>query len=292
MNLAVPSRSPQPLLPMPTVSVETDARIAVARFGPLVHGDSQALERQTELLAPAKLALSTNGDCELRAEVLRVNGLIGTEGTDASKLALGALDRGRAWLTGVASGPPAQDNAPDAELAEAIDELPPAWAWESAEGGGFRVHATAFGESVRLSVHAVAGGAQVMARSTLKPDADAGPALTHFCLDTNRRLRLARIGLARRDGDPGSSASAGTMLAVTWDAVTPPGIELSNVLPATVEAVVRAHAASRRSLLALCHDAVARLYLDARRAAPRRRRHVSCVSTQEETNGKETLWTR
>ena len=279
MSLAYPSRSPQPLLPMPTVSVETDAQIAVARFGPLEHGDSQALERQTELLAPAKLALSPDGDCELRAEVLRVNG------TDVSKLARGALDRGRAWLTGVAlpPGAPAQDpaphNAPDAELAEAIDELPPAWAWQPAEEGGFRVHATAFGESVRISAHAVAGGAQVMARSTLMPDPDpdAGPALIHFALDTNRRLRLARIGLARRDGDPGSSGNSGTMLAVTWDSVTPPGVELSNVLPATVEAVVRAHAASRRSLLALCHGAVARLYLDAREAAPRWRRHVSGV---------------
>lgn len=258
-----PPQSPSPLQ---TVSLETDGPIAIACFGPLAAEDRHALARQVELVAPAKLALSRDGDCELRAEVLGVNGvdgLGGVDGADASKLAVDALDLARAWLAGEAV-PPRGAPAQAEDLAGALAELPPAWAWETAEDGGFRVHATAFGESVRLSVDAVAGSARVMARSILAtPDPDAGPALLRFALETNRRLRLARIGLAAPNGES---------TAVTWDAVTPSGIELSSVLPATVEAVVRAHAATRRSLRALCHVAIARLYLDAREAAPRRRR--------------------
>ncbi len=269
-----PPQSPSPLQ---TVSLETDGRIAIACFGPLEAEDRHALARQADLLAPAKLALSRDGDYELRAEVLRVDGSDGldgvdgrggVDGADASKLAVDALDVARAWLMGEAV-PPRGAPVPAEDLAGALAELPPAWAWETAEDGGFRVHATAFGENVRLSVHAVAGSARVMARSILAtPDPDAGPALLRFALETNRRLRLARIGLAAPNGES---------TAVTWDAVTPSGIELSSVLPATVEAVVRAHASTRRSLRALCHVAIARLYLDAREAAPRRRRHVPCA---------------
>ena len=272
MTLATPPQ-PLPQQLMQTVRLETDARIVIACFGPLAAEDRHALARQVDLVAPAKLALSRDGDCELRAEVLRVDGLDGTDGAngldgaDAEKLAIRALDVGRVWLAGETLPPPGAPAQAEG-LAGAIAELPPAWAWEPAEDGGFRVHATAFGESVRLSVHAVAGSARVMARSILAtPDPDAGPALLRFALETNRRLRLARIGLATPNGES---------TAVTWDAVTPSGMELSSVLPATVEAVVRAHAATRRSLRALCHLAIARHYLDAREAAPRRRLHVPC----------------
>jgi hypothetical protein len=248
MSLA-PELLTTPPLPFATLRGELDGRIAVARYGPLDAGAREAITRQAELLAPAKLALSAQGDCELCAEVLRSGGL------DAPKLARSAIDVGRAWLAGEAPGASAIPPDPD-DLASALAELPRAWAWERGEADRFRVHATAFGESVRLAVDAVPGGARVTARSALAtPDPAAGDALAHFALDSNRRLRLARIGLAGTNGDA---------TAVTWDVVTPPGMDLASVLPAAVEAVVRAHAATRRSLRALCHGQIARLYLHAR----------------------------
>jgi hypothetical protein len=74
-------------------------------------------------------------------------------------------------------------------------------------------------------------------------------------LEANARVRLARIGVI-----PSGEGSA----RVTWDAVASPGVALEQALPAAVEAVVGAHAATRRELRALSHGAVARAYLDAR----------------------------
>ena len=249
------SQQKLPLQP-PTTRVELDGRIAIARFGPLVPGACHAISRQTELLAPAKLALAPGGECELRAEVLR------SSDVDAPKLARSALDLARAWLS--EEPPGGEATRWDGEdLAGALAELPAAWVWERGDADEFRIHATAFGESVRLTVRAAAGGAQVIARSALAtPDPGVHPALARFALETNRRLRLARIGVSTADDETSS---------VSWDAVAPPGVDLAGWLPALVEAVVRAHAATRRSLRALCHDAIARTYLDARKPAPRRR---------------------
>jgi hypothetical protein len=250
------------LLPFATLRSESDGRIAVARYGPLGAEARGAIVRQAELVAPAKLALSPEGDCELRAEVLRSSEI------DAAKLACSAIDMGRAWLAGETPSGAGLPPGPE-DLASALAELPPVWAWERGDGGGFRVHATALGESVRLAVEAVAGGARVIARSALATSEPAtGRAVARFALESNRRLRLARIGLAGTDGD---------VTVVTWDVVTPPEMDLASVLPAAVEAVVRAHAATRRSLRALCQVKIACLYLDVRDPAPRRRRSAPCA---------------
>jgi hypothetical protein len=243
-------------LTLGTTRFESDGRIAVARFGPLDAGAGAAIVRHAELTAPAKLSLAPGGEVELLAEVLR------TSGTDAAKLARSALDLGRAWLSGET---PIGGSAPpdDEDLAGALAELPETWVWERGDDGDFHVHATAFGESVRLTVRTTAGGAQVLARSALPaPDPAVGRALARFALETNRRLRLARIGVSMNEGET---------CAVTWDAVTPAGVDLAGVVPAVVEAVVRAHAATRRSMRALAHVQIAAAYLDARDPAPKRR---------------------
>jgi hypothetical protein len=244
-------------LALGTTRFESDGRITVARFGPLDADAGAAITRHSELAAPAKLSLAPGGKCELQAEVLRV------DDADTAKLARSALDIGRAWLSG--ESPSSQAPQPDDEdLAAALAELPETWVWERGEAGAFQVHATAFGESVRLMLRTTAGGAQVIARSALPtPDPAVGRALVHFALETNRRLRLARIGVSTIEGET---------CAVTWDAVTPAGVDLAGVVPATVEAVVRAHAATRRSMRALAHVQIAAAYLDARDPAPRRRR--------------------
>lgn len=122
------------MTPSIRLQVENDARIAIARCGPLAADPVDALARQSRLLAPAKLVRGDDGACELRAEVLR-SGRV-----DAGKLARNALDAARAWLAG--ETPAVADPAADAEriserVACGLDELPRAWAWEPAERGGF-----------------------------------------------------------------------------------------------------------------------------------------------------------
>ena len=112
----------QPLFQL-DVGVETDGRIVIARSGPLDADPLRALARQADLAAPAKVSLSGDGACELRAEVMRVGGL------DAAKHARGALDVARAWLA--EESPATGEAPPDAEsLESALAELPRAWAWE------------------------------------------------------------------------------------------------------------------------------------------------------------------
>lgn len=264
----------------PALRAETDGRIEVARWGPLDPPHADDLARQGELAAPAKLAMTEDGRGVLIAEVLRVGG------AEAPKRVRGALDVARAWLAGETTG--VEPAVEDEDLASAVAELPGAWAWERVEGAlRFHVHATAFGESVRLSVEAAPGGARVRARTTLPtpavtppatppvtsaatPAPIAGEARTcsalearmRFALEANRRLRLARIGL---------SASSAEATAVEWESITPAPMVSGEALSAAVEAVVRAHAATRRALRALGHEPVARSFLDARKAAPRGR---------------------
>lgn len=236
--------------------VETESRLVVVRDGPLAWTDTAALARQSELPAPAKLALGPDGGPELRAEVLR------DRGVDAPKRARGAIDSARLWLNAGRSdvagpGPEGLEAAetldPEALLA-GLGELPRAWAWEPRDEGGFHVHATAFGASVRLVVEEAGGAVRAIVRSALPaPGERSAAALANFALDANRRLRLARIGLGARPGDA---------LPVSWDAVASPGAPLERAVPAMVEAVVFAHAATRLSLRALCQEAVAQTYLD------------------------------
>jgi hypothetical protein len=244
-------------LALGTTRVSTDGPIAIARFGPLGAESAAAIGRQAELTAPAKLTRTPEGTCELVAEVIR------TQSADAASLARDALDHGRAWLSGeIPGGNGAATNADD--LAAALTELPSTWVWEPADTGEFRIHATAFGESVRLTVRALAQGAQVIAGSAVPaPEPCVARGLAYFALETNRRLRLARIGVSDANGE---------ICTITWDSVTPPGVDLAGVVPAAVEAVVRAHAATRRSMRALGHVQIAQTYLDARDPASKRRR--------------------
>jgi hypothetical protein len=230
--------------------VRLEAELLVATLSPLARTARASLARQPELLAPVKLALSARGDLELRAELLRGRGV------EAESLALRELARAKAWLADAAA-PVSGVEPPDAEaIAAGLAELPKAWAWESREDGSFQVHATAFGMSARLSIEACEGTARAHVHSAVPAGArDTREALVQFALESNARLRLARIGVAVAD----DSAAR-----LTWDAVAPPGVALERSLPAAVEAVVAAHAVTQRALRALSHAGVARAYLDAR----------------------------
>lgn len=225
--------------------LEIESLVCVARSGPLPSSVLSALGRQFACEAPVKLARAVDGRPELRAEVLR------RSGKDAAKLARDALDAGQVWLAGDAPRHRGAAPTPD-EVAAGLEELPPAWAWEPDEEDGFHVHATGFGAMLRLGVRSCAGGAQVIARSAL-PSQQAGShrALVQFALDANRRFRLARLSVGAEVGRP---------TAVCWDAVVPAD-GLGRDLPAAVEAVVAAHAATLLPLRALCQEPVAGSYL-------------------------------
>ncbi len=235
------------------VRVQPEGGMLVATLGCPGLAPETALARQPELLAPVKLAAAAGGGAELRAELLRARGV------DTEALARSALERAGVWLAGD-GGPVADVEAVDAEeVAAGLAELPRAWAWEPRGADGFHVHATAFGTSARIVVEARAGTARAFVRSAVPATGlETRAALVHFALEANARLRLARIGVAADDD--------GTA-RLTWDAVASPGVALERALPAAVEAVAGAHAATRRALRALSHAAVARIYLDAR--APR-----------------------
>jgi len=209
----------------------------------------EALARQPELRAPVKLALSRAGAPELRAELLRANG------TDVDALARSALLRASEWFAHEAEAAPDEGVLDSEAVASGLAELPRAWAWEPREDGVFHVHATAFGTSARVVLESPGGVARAFVRSAVPAGSPAcRAALLHFALETNARLRLARIGVAVDDD----------AARLTWDAVASPGVPPERALPASVEAVAAAHAATRHSLRALCHPEVARTYLDAR----------------------------
>jgi hypothetical protein len=230
--------------------VRLEAELLVATLSPLAGTARASLARQPELLAPVKLALSARGGLELRAELLRGRGV------DAESLARRELALAKVWLADTAA-PVSGVGGPDAEaIAAGLAELPKAWTWEPREDGSFQVHATAFGTSARLSIEACNGTARAHVNSAVPAGSrDTREALVQFALETNARLRLARIGVATAD----DSAAR-----LTWDAVAPPGVALERSLPAAVEAVVAAHAVTQRALRALSHAGVARAYLDAR----------------------------
>lgn len=224
--------------------VEIESQLVVARES-LPGSARRALARQAGVEAPVKLALAKDGRLELRAEVLRRGG------RDAAKLARGALDAGRAWLVGAAPRHPGA-TPPRDELAGGLDELPATWAWESDDQDGFHVHASAAGAPLRLAVRSLPGGAQVTVRSAVLAGGDASrTALLHFALESNARLRLARLSL---------SAEADGPIAVSWEAVVPADALCRDLRDAAL-AVVGANVATAQSLRALGEDAVARHYL-------------------------------
>jgi hypothetical protein len=232
-----------------SVQLRPEGAVFVATLGSPALAPQEALALQPELLVPVKVADSARGGSELRAELLRARGL------DVEALARCALSRAGAWLTGNGDAGAETGDVDAEDLCAGLAELPRAWAWEPREGGGFHVHATAFGTSARVAVEAPSGTPHAIVRSALPAGSPATrEALVCFALEANARLRLARIGVATDDD----------VARLAWDAVASPGVPLERALPAAVEAVVCAHAVTRRALRALSHPDVARTYLDAR----------------------------
>lgn len=232
----------------PRPAWEHEPPLVVARSGPVPVADALlALARLPELDAPARPALRPGGGAEWIAELW-------TEGEPAAAGARAqeALGRARAWLAAPAPALPGEPCGADATAIEcALAALAGEGDWRCEGPGRYRAHARVGGDHARLHVRALAGGAVHARTDTVLAAGEPRVrlAMALFALETNRRLRLARLS-ARPDADGA--------LAVVWDAVCPTA---TSGLPATLHAVAAARAATRHALAALAHPVVAETYL-------------------------------
>jgi len=223
-----------------------------------------ALERQPELAAPAKLVLLGRDEAALMAEIPSV-----VSRTESEELALRALEEGWRWLDGASAACEADpSNGICCEHLEALlDEV--RWRWQRLETGGYRVDAEGPDGSYRLRIGVLSDGDLHLSTSTTVgvSASEAMRAIRCFALESNRRLRLARLAV---EGVEGERARA------VWDAVLPGALPPELTLLDALEAVVGARAATARALAALCEPRVAETYLRLRegesltRPAPRR----------------------
>ena len=208
-----------------------------------------ALERQPELAAPVKLIRLRAGDAALMAEIPHA-----LSRTASEDLAFRALETAWHWLADGDAG--AAAGADDAMLFERVEgvleELH--WSWERLESGGYRIDAEGVEGIYRVRISVLAdGGLRLSTSTTVRASAiEAKHALLHFALESNRRLRLARLSVATSEG--------GRARAV-WDAVLPAALPPERTLIGALEAVVGARVATGRALGALGDPRVARSYL-------------------------------
>jgi hypothetical protein len=228
---------------------ERDGDVLIAVRPGRIRDVWQALARLDGLPLPIKLSEGRDGAAELRAELLC------GPGVDAESAARLALEAGAAWLAGeVVSALPVGGEPDSDSISAGLAELPAAWAWEDEGGGAFRVHATSFGVSARVNGEVRDGAIVASIRSAVPAeDLPVRAALLRLALEANRRLRLARVGVS----------FAGGTAALVWDAIASPGLAVDRSLPISVQAVVGAHALTRRLFRALSDPVVALGYLDA-----------------------------
>jgi hypothetical protein len=239
-----------------------------------------ALPRQLELAAPAKLVLLRGGEAALMAEIPRA-----LSPADGEALALRALEAGRRWLgedagaadgaadpsgrargngadSGDASAPSDHGSGSDGgngmarePVEQVLGEL--AWSWRPlVESGGYRVDVGGPDGSFRVQIDALpapACGLHLSTSAAVRVGApQAKRALPHFALESNRRLRLARLGV---------TATGGERARAVWEVVLPAPLPLERTLRGALEAVVGARVATARALGALGDPQVAGAYL-------------------------------
>jgi len=238
--------------------IHAEASLVVGTHGPLPVAEAvRALRRQPDLRAAAKLSLTPRGAAELVAEIGD-----GAPRGLAEQLVGDALDRALDWLAGEETAAGAADALPAEALETALAEAARAegFDWAPQADGGYRVRHPSLDAGARLHVHALAGGARVSSQTTLAAPGEAAPlALACFALETNRRLRLARLSV-RPEGE--------RAITLVWDAVLPAGASLDVGLAERLVAVAATRARTRRAAAALLHGAVSDAYLRSRERFP------------------------
>ena len=225
-----------------------------ARLGPLpIAAALDGLSRQSQLSAPAKFALSQKGSAELQTEIPLL-----AERRLCEKLADAALDA--ALLMTQADDMPLDEGElaiGPSEVEGALVELP--WGFRQTDANRYQIDAApAVDHAMRVSLVGTANNLRASTRTSLRSNSqEAYLALRYFALESNARLRLARISVAERED--GAS--------IVWDAAVPSQLPAAGAVPAIVEAVVYAQMLTRRSFSALSDARVAAAYLRERPAA-------------------------
>ena len=230
-----------------------------ATFGPLKPAAAlSGVARQAGLGAPAKFAMTGSGVAVIQAEIPLV-----AERRVCEKLADEALDAAILWPR-LAAGPPAPDRMAFAEdeIESGLSQI--SWGFHQSDVGSYQIDAApAPGHAMRVTLVAQGGALRVSTGSSLRADSpDVHRALAVFALESNSRLRLARIGVAEKDG----------AADIVWEAVLPAALPAVGAIPQLVEAVVYAQVLTRSSLSVLTDARVADTYLRHRPAARARRR--------------------
>jgi hypothetical protein len=229
------------------LDVRPESTLLTARLGPLPI--ARALDRiadLTRLRAPAKLVLRAGGEACLLAEIPRA---IARDRAEACVRT--ALDDAARWLDDpvdpARTPDPAQ--ATKAGLAEAAADL--AGSLVSQPDGCLRLDAPG-GARLQLDVDAN-GTTRVACQHAVEVvSPEPARALTRFALETNGRLRLARLAVAW-DGS--------AVATLTWDALLPAGLPLGRTLSHAAQAVSSAWAATHRPLRLLASEPLASEFL-------------------------------
>jgi hypothetical protein len=208
---------------------------------------------------------------------------------DCKKLAGQALDSVETWLDSGCSSQAAAtsgsepplvardtDDPIDSVIARTLDET--GWSWEPTGETGYRVQvATDAGSIGRVEIRRIGSNAvRASSVSTVEVNSViARDALVHFALESNRRLRLARITV---------SSAAGEATQLVWDAVAPTALPVAAVLPRLIDAVGFARSETNLALVALSDESIAAAYLDhrfpvPRKTKPKRRSYSSSADT-------------
>ena len=240
-------RTPLAKASHPTPKLRIEPQLVEALAAPLpLELVADHLARQPMLLAPVKLVLSSTGEAGVLAEIQLA---ADREGSEAH--ARDAIEHALAWLESESKESPALRGAsPAVDLPTVLEALP--WEWERHEDGTCHVNVTEDGFSCRVAVEtATEGWLRVSTSSALKlQGGDASRTLPLFALETNARLRIARMSVS--DADGGAAR-------VVWD-----GLALEGALADAVSAVALARCATARALRALCVPQVASAYLKLR----------------------------
>jgi hypothetical protein len=216
-----------------------------------------ALPRQPELAAPAKLMLLRGGEAALMAEIphalSRADGR--WLGEDAGAAGPAGCARGNADASDLSdrgNGSRGGNGMAWERVEQVLGEL--AWSWRPLESGGYRVDAGGPDGNFRVQIDALpAGGLHLSTSAAVRVGApEAKRALPHFALESNRRLRLARLGV---------TATGGERARAIWEVVLPAPLPLERTLRGALEAVVGARVATARALGALGDPQVAGAYL-------------------------------
>jgi hypothetical protein len=243
------------------------------------------MSRQQELIAPVKFSLTPDGNsgCAI-AEIPLV-----ADPHDCEKLAGQALDMLEAWIesgyspqaAATSGGETPQvardtDDPIDSEIARTLDEI--GWSWETTGETGYRVHlVTDAGSLGRVEIQRIGSNAvRASSVSTVEVNSIiARDALDHFALESNRRLRIARITVSSAEGEA---------TQLVWDAVAPAALPVAAVLPRLIDSVGFARSETNLALVALSDESIAAAYLDhrfpmPRKTKPKRRSYSSSADT-------------